>query len=113
MKLNKSILLIPILLVLVFFLIGCLPVPVTGVTILQDDFFQIVLGGTPFQLTIEIEPSNASDTGVTWTSSNTVSATVDGNGLVTAVEKGMAKITVTTNDGGFTDTVEIEVIELK
>ena len=116
MNLNKSVLSIPILLVLVFFLVGCSPIhvtPVTGVSILQEDFFQIVLGGEPFQLTIEIEPNNATNKSVTWTSSNPDVATVDENGLVTAVaERGTTIITVTTNDGGFTDTVEIEVIAI-
>jgi uncharacterized protein YjdB len=110
MKLNKSILSITILLVLVFFLAGCLPVSVTGVTILQDDFFQIVVGGTPFQLTIEIEPPNAANKAVTWTSSDPNVATVNENGLVTAVAGGIAIITVTTVVGGFTDSVELEVI---
>lgn len=110
MKLNKNVLSIPILLVLVFFLVGCNPVSVTGVSILQEDFFQIVAGGEPFQLTIEVEPPNATNKAVTWTSSDPNVATVDGNGLVTAVAGGIVIITVTTNDGGFTDTVEIEVI---
>ena len=110
MKLNKSVLSITILLVLVFLLTGCNPVVVTGVQILQDDFFQIVVGGTPFQLTIEIEPPNATNKAVTWTSSDPNVATVDGNGLVTAVAGGIVIITVTTNSGGFTDSVELEVI---
>lgn len=114
MKLNKSVLLISILLVLIFFLIGCDPVvPVTGVSILQDDFFQIVLGGTPFQLTIEVEPVLATNKAVFWTSSNPDVVTVDGNGLLTAVaESGKAIITVTTVDGGFTDSVEIEAVAI-
>ena len=109
MKLNKSILLIPILLVLVFFLIGCNPVSVTGVSILYDDFSQIVAGMT-MQLTVEVEPYNAPNKAVTWASSNPDVATVNGTGWVTAVAKGKAIITVTTNDGSFTDSVEIEVI---
>jgi uncharacterized protein YjdB len=36
-------------------------------------------------------------------------ATVDQNGLVTAVIVGEADIIVTTEDGGFTDTVKITV----
>ncbi len=113
MKLNKSVLSISILLVLVSFLIGCLPVPVTGVRILQDDWFQILLGGTPFQLTIEVEPSNATNKAVTWTSSNPDVVKVDGDGLIWAVaEYGTAIITVTTVDGGFTDSVEIEAIAI-
>jgi len=113
MKLNKSVLSITILLVLVFLLAGCNPVSVTGVSILQDDFFQIVLGATPFQLTIEVEPYNATNKAVTWTSSNPGVVTVDGNGLLNAVaEHGIAIITVTTVDGGFTDTVEIEAVAI-
>jgi len=109
MKLNKSILLIPILLVLVFFLTGCNPVSVTGVSILYDDFSQIVAGMT-MQLTVEVEPPNASNKAVTWTSSNPGIATVNATGWVTAVAKGVTIITVTTNNGSFTDSVEIEVI---
>jgi len=119
MKLNKSVLSITILLVLVFILVGCdftpipVVVPVTGVSILQDDFFQIVLGATPFQLTIEVEPVLATNKAVTWTSSNSDVVTVDGNGLLTAVaESGIAIITVTTVDGGFTDSVEIEAVAI-
>ena len=113
MKFNKITLLSSILLLSIIFLTGCTPgsptsVPVTGITILQDDFLQIVLGGTPFQLTIEVEPVLATNKAVTWTSSNPDVATVDGNGLVTAVAGGIVIITVTTVDGGFTDSVEIE-----
>jgi uncharacterized protein YjdB len=109
MKLNKSVLSIPILLVLIFFLVGCNPVSVTGVSILYDDFSQIVAGMT-MQLTVEVEPYNAPNKAVTWASSNPGVATVNVTGWVTAVAKGKAIITVTTNDGSFTDSVEIEVI---
>jgi len=118
MKLNKSVLSITILLVLVFLLTcltGCI-VNVTGVSILQNELnelIQVILGGTPFQLTIEVEPYNATNKAVTWTSSNPDVVTVDGNGLLTAVaERGIAIITVTTVDGGFTDTIEIEAIAI-
>jgi len=109
MKLNKSVLSIPILLVLIFLLVGCNPVSVTGVSILYDDFSQIVAGMT-MQLTAEVEPYNAPNKAVTWASSNPGVATVNGTGWVTAVAKGKAIITVTTNDDSFTDSVEIEVI---
>jgi len=113
MKLNKSVLSILILLVLVFFLIGCVPVPVIGVSILQDDFFYILLGATPFQLTIQVEPYNATNKAVIWTSSNPDVIEVDGNGVVTAVaEHGTTIITVTTVDGGFTDTVVLEAVAI-
>ena len=52
---------------------------------------------------------DAYDESVTWTSSNEAVVTVDENGKVTAVGVGEATITVTTNDGGYTDTCVITV----
>ena len=60
-------------------------------------------------LTATVTPSNATNKNVTWKSSNDAIATVDANGKVTAVAKGTATITVTTEDGGFTDTCNVEV----
>jgi len=52
-------------------------------------------------LTASVQPSNASNLAVNWSSSNTAAATVSSSGLVTAVAAGTAVITVTTADGGF------------
>ncbi len=52
---------------------------------------------------------NATDRSVTWSSSDEAVATVDANGKVTAVAEGTATITVTTNDGGKTDTCTVTV----
>lgn len=52
---------------------------------------------------------NATDRSVTWSSSDNAVATVDTNGKVTAVSEGEAIITVTTNDGGKTDTCKVIV----
>ena len=68
----------------------------------------IGIGGSE-TLTATVLPENAADKSVTWSSSNNNVATVDNNGKVTAVSKGSAKITVTTNDGGFTDTCQVTV----
>ena len=46
-----------------------------------------------------IVPANALVSKLSWTSSNTAVATVDDNGLVTAVAPGTAQITATTTDG--------------
>lgn len=56
-----------------------------------------------------IAPSNASNQSVTWTSSNTNIARVDGNGVVTGVATGTATITVRTADGGKTATANVTV----
>jgi uncharacterized protein YjdB len=72
-------------------------VVVTGVTV-SPATVALNVGATS-QLTKTITPSNATNQNVTWSSSNTAIATVDGNGLVNAVAAGTATITVTTADG--------------
>ena len=54
------------------------------------------------KLTANIKPNDASNKGVTWSSSNPSVASVDANGNVKAIAEGTATITVTTNDGEFT-----------
>ena len=65
--------------------------------------------GETFQLLAFIAPLDADNQNVTWISSNPELATVDKNGLVTAVKSGTAKITVTTEDGGKTASCMITV----
>lgn len=55
--------------------------------------------GASHSLKATVLPAEATDKSVTWTSSNENVATVDATGRVTAVSKGMATITATTNDG--------------
>ena len=50
-------------------------------------------------LQVTVKPDNATNKTVTWTSSNTSVATVDGSGKVTAKAKGSATITCKANDG--------------
>jgi hypothetical protein len=55
-------------------------------------------------------PDDATDSSVTWDSSNDEIATVDANGLVVAVSAGTATISVTANDGsGLFDECEVMV----
>ncbi|MBD1379244.1 fibronectin type III domain-containing protein [Metabacillus arenae] len=61
------------------------------------------------QLTATVLPSNAPNKDVTWSSSDTNIATVNNTGLVTAVGIGNATITVTTVDGGKTDTFNLSI----
>lgn len=72
-------------------------VPVTGVT-LDKETMSLTAGSTG-SLTATINPANAANKSLTWTSDNTAVATVNENGVVTAVAEGTAKITVKTADG--------------
>lgn len=65
--------------------------------------------GDSEQLTATVEPENATNKSVTWTSNNDSVATVDNNGTVTAHKAGTATITVTTMDGGNTATCALTV----
>ncbi|WP_209405491.1 Ig-like domain-containing protein [Pseudozobellia sp. WGM2] len=76
------------------------PVPVTGVTVTPD--MGTVTEGETLQLSAVVEPSDADDPSVVWSSSDESVATVDSTGLVTTIVPGTATITATTNDGGFT-----------
>ena len=59
---------------------------------------EINTGGT-LQLTATVLPSNATNKVVTWSSSNPTIASVDDNGLVTALAAGFVTITAMTTDG--------------
>jgi len=48
---------------------------------------------------------------MTWTSSDSTVATVDGKGVVTALEPGNTVITVTSADGTYTDYINVLVVE--
>ena len=69
----------------------------------------IIAPTTTYQLTATLIPSNATNKAVTWSSNTPSIATVDSTGLVTAVADGTTTITVTTTDGGYTDTCVVTV----
>lgn len=58
-----------------------------------------MIEGTSLALTASIQPQDAADKTVKWISDNPAVATVDSNGMVTAVGQGQAIIKATTNDG--------------
>lgn len=74
---------------------------VTGVSLNGTDPEQLTISDT-FQLIPTFEPESAADQAVTWVSGDEAVATVDSDGLVTAVSGGFALVTVTTHDGSFT-----------
>ncbi|GHV65841.1 hypothetical protein FACS1894199_07660 [Bacteroidia bacterium] len=81
----------------------------TGVT-LSENAYTLFMGGVEqFTLIPTVEPGNASNKGVSWSSSNPSVATVSDDGLVTAQSAGTANITVTTVDGNYTATCVLTV----
>ncbi len=82
-------------------------VDVTDVT-LNHSSATLEIGGS-VQLTATVLPVDATNKSVTWTSSNNAYASVDANGVVTAIDGESATITVTTDEGGFTATSIITI----
>lgn len=82
------------------------PIAVTGVSL--DKTSADLKVGDIQALTATVAPSNATNTAVTWSSSNTAVATV-ADGKVTAVAKGEVIITVTTADGSKIATCTVTV----
>ena len=81
-------------------------VDVTGVK-LDKTAVTIPYGGTePLTLTATVAPDDAADKTVTWSSSDTTVATVDKDGVVTAVKAGTATITATATNGTADDTTD-------
>lgn len=85
------------------------PVAVTGVSLNKTSLE--IANGCSETLIATVEPNNATDKTVTWSSSSPFVASVDSNGVVSAIAEGTTDITVTTNDGEFTDTCSVTVIE--
>ena len=71
-------------------------VPVTGVTLNQAELS--LYTGESKTLTATVQPSDATNKNVTWSSSNEAVATVDTHGKVTAVGEGNATITATAEE---------------
>ena len=64
---------------------------------------------TSTTLVASVLPSNATNKGVIWRTTDKSIATVDQNGKVTGVSAGMATITVTTNDGNMVGRCKVTV----
>ena len=83
--------------------------PVTGVSLNKSTLGLTV--GVNSTLIATVEPANASNTAVSWSSSDPSVAMVDNNGAVTANSVGTAIITVTTEDGSFAAACTVTVSE--
>lgn len=74
------------------------PVKVTSLTTSTGNL-TLEVGGSA-KMNVTVNPSNADNKGVTFTSSNTGVATVDGNGNIVAKGAGTASITAKSNENG-------------
>ena len=84
-------------------------VKVQGVSI-DPASAEIPVGQTK-TLTHKLSPAQPDNSNVSWDSDNKAVATVDQNGVVTALSKGTANITVTTEDGGHKAVCAVTVID--
>lgn len=82
-------------------------VPVNGVALSHTSIS--LKCGYSSKLIATVSPVDATNKAVTWTSSNPYIATVDAEGNVNAVRVGVATITVTTVDGGYTASCVVTV----
>jgi len=80
---------------------------VTGVTVSPASTLLAI--GVTKQLTATVFPIIASNKTVSWSSSNTLVATVDTNGVVTGIADGSVVISVTTQDGNKTANCAVNV----
>ena len=83
------------------------PVLVTSVALNKSELS--LYTGQSEILTATVQPEDATNKNVTWSSSDGAVATVDANGNVTAVAPGTATITVTTDDGNKTAVCTVTV----
>lgn len=88
--------------------IGSREPEVTGVSLNKTSLSFSVIGNTE-SLIATVNPENAQNKNVTWTSDNEKVATVDNTGKVTAIANGAAVITVTTEEENKTATCNVTV----
>lgn len=83
-------------------------VHVTGVTLNTSEVTMGGVGST-YKLTASVQPADAQNQNVTWTSDNPDVVTVSENGTLTAVAMGDATVTVTTAEGSYTASCTVKV----
>ena len=89
--------------------ISAYTVNANGVTIADGE--NILAVGESIDLDPVFDPVNTTNQNVIWSSSNETIASVDDDGVVTGHKQGTVTITVQTEDGGFTATKDITVIQ--
>ena len=85
-------------------------IPVKSIT-LSDTRLRLTKGETA-TLTVTIDPADATNRTIVWTSDNSLVASVDSKGVVTANDRGNAVITAATEDGTIQATCIVSVSEM-
>ena len=83
-------------------------VPVSGVSINKKSV--TVKVGDEIKVSNTITPKDATNKKVTWTSADKNIATVSSNGKIKGINPGITTVTVTTQEGGYTASVEVNVV---
>jgi uncharacterized protein YjdB len=86
------------------------PKAVTGVSLKKST--TVLVGGSE-TLYCDFSPRDAYDRRVSWVSSNPAVASIDANGVVKGIAKGVSVITVLSVDGGFSSKCEVAVTDDK
>ena len=93
-------------------LVTVLPKPVRATGVSLDYSTVDVSVGRKITLTASVLPMDATNKNVSWSIDKPALASV-ANGVVTGIAIGQAKVTVTTEDGGFTASCVVNVVEAK
>jgi hypothetical protein len=82
-------------------------ISVTGITV--DEWDVKLSAGQSRQMIASVVPSNATNKNINWVSINTYVADVSSTGLIVAKNQGYSKVTATTEEGGFTYDIHVNV----
>lgn len=83
-------------------------IPVSGVMFSETS--RTLNIGETYQLTYSVDPIDASDQSVEFSSDDESIVSVTSTGLVSAIGAGVSQVHITTLDGGFSDTITLTVI---
>jgi len=83
-------------------------ISVTGVSLNTNDF--TMEEGQSYSFSATVQPSGATNKNVSWSSSNTAVAFVDSSGSILTQSAGETTITVTTDDGDYSDSATLSVL---
>ena len=86
-----------------------IPEPVTGVIIANDYQHVDMVVGSKEKIKYNVLPTGATNTNVTFKSANENIARVDKDGVITGITEGDTKVTITTEEGGFTAECTVHV----